>query len=192
MFDTSNRCGPPSACSPPPLCGPLTPERTLQGSCGDDVVHISKADGLAGCLGLYKVSVNGESQYMTKQQLENTQFKLGAGDDLLLVDSDVDANIKADGGAGNDLLIGGGGNDTLDGGKGDDLIFGGAGDDKIKGGRGNDLIFGGSGNDKINGGRGNDVIFGGPGDDTIKGGKGRDLIFGGGLPLALLAQLWMA
>ncbi len=208
MFNTVNPCCPGLGANP--LFGGCLGGGVVKGTCGDDVVHIAKADGLAGALGLYQVTLNGQTQYMNKQQLESTTFKLGAGNDLLLVDPDVQANIKADGGAGNDVLIGGAGNDTLKGGRGNDLIFGGAGNDtlkggrgddmifggcgndKIKGGRGDDCLFGGAGNDKIKGGRGNDVIFGGAGDDNIKGGKGNDWLFGGGVALAILGQLLTA
>jgi len=190
MSDASIRCGPPPGCHIPPhevgppclppWCNPTQPpERTLNGTSGNDLVHISKAEGLAGCLGLYKVDINGQCQYMTKQQLENTNFKLGKGNDVLVVDPDVNANIKCDGGDGNDLLIGGKGNDCLSGGKGNDIIFGGAGNDKIDGGKGNDWLFGGCGDDTIRGGKGNDHLYGGRGDDTIRGNQGRDVCFGG-------------
>ena len=169
------------------FCGPLWPpgglcppqQQTINGTCGDDVVHISKADGLLGCLGLYKVDVNGQTQYMSKQQLENTEFKLGKGNDVLVVDADVDANIKADGGDGDDVLIGGGGNDTLKGGRGNDVILGGAGNDTLDGGKGNDCLFGGEGNDTLHGGKGNDWLFGGGGNDRLYGGKGNDHLYGG-------------
>src|SRR5512139_2977685 len=65
----------------------IGPTNTVNTGCGDDTVHISKAEGLAGLLGLYKVEINGQTQYMTKQQLENTQFNLGRGNDKLIVDS---------------------------------------------------------------------------------------------------------
>jgi Ca2+-binding RTX toxin-like protein len=152
------------------------PGGTLRGTNGNDTVHIAKADGLLGALGLYQVTVNGESRLMTKQQLENTTFKLGKGDDTLYVDPNVDVNIKADGGDGNDVLIGGGGNDHLSGGKGNDVIFGGKGRDHLDGGKGHDWLFGGAGNDVIRGGKGRDYIDGGAGFDDVQGGRGRDTI----------------
>lgn len=155
------------------------PSQTLNGTKGDDVVHISRAEGLAGCLGLYNVNVNGCSQLMTRQQLENTQFNLGRGDDVLLVDADVNAAIHADGGKGRDLLIGGAGNDTLRGGRGDDIVLGGRGNDTLHGGRGNDQIYGGRGNDQLHGGRGNDELHGGRGHDHLFGGRGNDRLDGG-------------
>ena len=56
---------------------------TVYGTSGNDNVHISKAPGFLGLLGLYEVNVNGNVQYMTKSQLEHTDFKLGDGSDTL-------------------------------------------------------------------------------------------------------------
>lgn len=159
--------------------GPFQPNNTVHGTSGDDYVHISKASGLAGLLGLYAVNVNGNVQFMTKQQLENTNFDLGAGNDVLLVDSNVKASVTAHGGSGNDVLIGGSGNDKLYGGSGSDVIAGRGGDDCINGGTGNDYLIGGSGNDRIRGGNGNDYISGGHGNDVLSGGRGHDVLLGG-------------
>ena len=40
---------------------PIGPSNTVHGTGGDDSVHISKASGLAGLLGLYEVNVNGQA-----------------------------------------------------------------------------------------------------------------------------------
>jgi Ca2+-binding RTX toxin-like protein len=158
---------------------PVTIGNNVYTGPGNDNVHISQAPGLLGALGLYEVNINGNVQYMTKQQLENTNFHLGAGNDTLVVDSNVKANIHADGGSGNDVLIGGNGNDVLSGGSGNDVIAGRGGNDRIDGGRGNDWLFGGNGNDVITGGPGNDHIYGGNGNDALFGGRGNDVIDGG-------------
>ena len=76
---------------------PITIGNNVYTGPGNDNVHISKAPGLLGALGLYEVDINGQKQYMTKQQLENTNFHLGAGNDTLVVDSNVTADIHADG-----------------------------------------------------------------------------------------------
>ena len=55
---------------------PSGPTNTVNTGCGNDNVHISKADGLAGLLGLYEVNINGQKQYMTEAQLKNTEFNL--------------------------------------------------------------------------------------------------------------------
>jgi len=152
----------------------LSGGNTVYGTSGNDNVHISKAPGLLGALGLYEVNVNGNVQYMSKQQLEHTNFQLGAGNDTLVVDSNVNANITADGGSGNDVLIGGNGNDRLSGGSGNDVIAGRGGNDVLSGGNGNDVLYGGRGNDSLYGGRGNDYLDGGPGHDHNNGGPGLD------------------
>jgi Ca2+-binding RTX toxin-like protein len=160
-------------------CGCSDPSNTVYGTSGNDNVHISKAPGLLGALGLLEVNVNGNVQYMTQQQLENTNFALGAGNDTLVVDSNVKADITADGGAGNDVMVGGGGDDCLSGGKGNDVIFGRGGNDRLEGGKGNDYLSGGKGNDCLSGGKGDDWLNGGKGSDSLHGGKGNDHLDGG-------------
>ncbi|MDA9207295.1 M10 family metallopeptidase C-terminal domain-containing protein [Octadecabacter sp.] len=72
-------------------------------------------------------------------------------------------------GAGNDVLLGNGGNDVL---------YAGAGNDRVNGGRDDDFMFGGYGDDVINLGSGKDIAEGGYGDDTMNGGSGDDIIYG--------------
>lgn len=108
----------------------------------------------------------------------------------------VGGNDLIVGGGGNDFIYAGGGNDNIDGGSGDDIIYGEAGNDTILGGlgddviqgdanwldarlHGNDYIDGGEGNDKIAGLGGNDKLFGGDGNDELLGGDGNDELFGG-------------
>ena len=59
------------------------------------------------------------------------------------------------------------------------FVFGGAGNDEIQGGSGNDALLGGSGNDEIKGGQGRDVLVGGIGKDNLKGQSGDDVLIGG-------------
>ncbi|MGI3171604.1 Ig-like domain-containing protein, partial [Pseudooceanicola sp. C21-150M6] len=73
-------------------------------------------------------------------------------------DGSYDTSIEG-GVPGDDLLVGGLGNDTA---------FGNAGDDTIKGDEGNDKLYGNSGDDSIEGGSGNDVIYG---DNAGEGGS---------------------
>ena len=49
--------------------------------------------------------------------------------------------LTANGGDGNDVLIGGPGNDTLSGGAGDDILIGGGGQDILDGGTGNNILI---------------------------------------------------
>lgn len=123
----------------------------------------------------------------------------GAGNDLIDM-SGVQAghgvSVEADGGPGNDIIYGGGGNDKLVGGEGNDVLVGNGGDDTLIGGLGNDFLFGdgliaplpsgmptlpdpktaftGSGADVLQGGAGDDYLYGGPGIDNYSGGAGND------------------
>ncbi|MEQ1955738.1 calcium-binding protein [Mesorhizobium sp. CN2-181] len=98
---------------------------------------------------------------------------------------------------GNDILSGGGGNDSISGDVlnnstnrlvgGDDLIFGGDGNDSITGEYsvdpganctgGNDRLYGEAGDDVIYGQTGDDLLEGGTGNDTLTGGVGNDTYF---------------
>ncbi len=95
----------------------------------------------------------------------------GAGNDLLIGGA-TDQDRR-------DVIYGGDGNDTIDGGYGNDELRGDAGDDVISGGFGADTVIGGAGNDTLTGSALGDHLFGGDGDDFINGGFGYDLINGG-------------
>ncbi len=82
------------------------------------------------------------------------------------------------GSMGNNILVGGDGNDTIDGGRGDDVLYGDNGTDELEGGRGNDTVYGGDGNDMAEGGDGNDTIYGDTGNDALKGGNDNDTLYG--------------
>jgi serralysin len=86
------------------------------------------------------------------------------------------------GGVGDDHLVGGDGRDTLTGGVGDDQLQGGQDADTLDGNQGSDQIEGGEGADTLRGGSGNDSIDGGAGGDFIDGGAGIDGLRGGGGP----------
>ena len=100
------------------------------------------------------------------------------GDDMLSLDETNGALPAAQlfGGAGNDTLVGGSGNDQLFGGAGNDTLIGKGGNDLLFGGDGNDTLIGGSGNDQMFGGAGNDLMIWNPGDgtDLMEGGDGID------------------
>jgi Ca2+-binding RTX toxin-like protein len=108
----------------------------------------------------------------------------GPGDDVLL-GNDLDNTLQ--GLNGNDLLDGAGGNDTLRGLDGDDELVGGdgndvlialSGDDFLDGGEGDDLLDGSMGNDELVGGAGDDDLVGGAGDNRLQGGDGDDNLTG--------------
>lgn len=74
---------------------------------------------------------------------------------------------------------GGDGNDSIVGSYGADVLYGGAGDDQIAAGDGHNRLEGGSGNDRLEAGYGRDELRGGDGDDTLIGGRGNDVLDGG-------------
>jgi Ca2+-binding RTX toxin-like protein len=68
------------------------------------------------------------------------------------------------------------GNDILIGGKGDDTFWGDGGNDRMEGGEGNDFHFGGAGDDIITDEFGDDEVRSGAGDDVVNAGQGFNLI----------------
>jgi len=99
-----------------------------------------------------------------------------AGNDVLEGTSGADT---LSGGAGADSLFGLQGADTLFGGRGADLLEGNSGTDSLFGGAGRDVLNGGDGADVLSGGRGRDTLNGGNGNDFLDGGRGRDALNGG-------------
>ena len=161
---------------------------TLAGGAGDD-------DLIGGTAQTYLPS--GRSTAMVSDGTPGgSGFALAApANSALSVPGSGTLGNTIDGGAGNDVILGGNGNIThvlthsvwavnpndgafvrtpvqldLTTAGGDDTILGGPGDDRIFGGLGNDYLDGGVGDDYLEGGPGRDVILGGAGDDDIVGG----------------------
>ncbi len=107
---------------------------------------------------------------------------VGSGNDVINIDTSVNAKTTLLGGKGNDFLRGGANNDVISGGDGNDTILGFKGRDTLEGAAGNDLIRGGSGNDVISGDNntsaGSDTLYGDDGNDSITGGGGGDALYG--------------
>jgi Ca2+-binding RTX toxin-like protein len=110
-----------------------------------------------------------------------------AGNDT--VSNSTSLEMTANGGVGNDWLVGGpaadylyggDGTNTIEGRGGNDYIVGGGQTDHIYGGDGNDVVFGNAGADYLYGGAGDDRLDGGVGDDVAYGNAGHDVIDGGG------------
>ncbi len=121
----------------------------IWGNGGNDLINgLGGNDTLIGDSTTYKIA-----ELKNKEELFNSL-------DLSKFESENDGADNIDGGNGDDLIFGGGGNATIDGGDDKDFIFGGTGNDSIEGGSGEDIIIGGQDQDIISGGNGNDVIFG--------------------------------
>jgi Ca2+-binding RTX toxin-like protein len=120
----------------------------------------------------------GTVRYNMPESVEVFRVAGRGGDDRIQVASSFTQRMEIDGGDGNDVLIGGGGLNTIWGGAGDDLIIGGPTQNEIHGGAGKDTLVGGAGSDSMFGEDGNDNLIGGPGTDFLYGGAGDDLIIG--------------
>ncbi|MFN5626958.1 MAG: beta strand repeat-containing protein, partial [Planctomyces sp.] len=132
----------------------------------------------------------------------------GDGDDYLMVDSDIDADVSVHAGTGDDVIYAyssasSGTGNSLWGGSGHDVLRGGSGNDKIYGESGDDDLGGGAGADILDAGDGNNIVYGDDdlkdatlsngssnnifsvveasddGNDTITVGNGQNIIFGG-------------
>ena len=123
------------------------------------------------------VLANGERLGEFAASVESIVVDGRGGNDVILLAPRVDTNSELHGGAGNDVIVGGRGDDRIFGGDGRDLLHGLHGDDHLDGGADSDFLFGGLGDDELEGGLGNDFLFGGPGLDDLDGGPGLNRLF---------------
>ncbi|UVL40522.1 heme peroxidase [Pseudomonas sp. B21-040] len=113
------------------------------------------------------------------QQVVFRDNPLTAGPDANYIRYSGDEHVVMGGTNGADILVSGGGDDTVWGDAGNDRIEGGNGNDQLRGGAGDDIITDVGGDDNIQGGDGNDVLHGGNGINLIIGGFGNDFIVTG-------------
>jgi Ca2+-binding RTX toxin-like protein len=111
----------------------------VDGTAGDDEVNVSGADGEAAVTGL-AAQVNISAAEAANDQLTVNAL---AGDDVVQAPGLAASALElvADGGDGNDVLLGGAGADTLRGGAGDDVLIGGPGQDVLDGGAGDNILL---------------------------------------------------
>lgn len=150
---------------------------------GNDTVKVSERKD-----GTLDVDVNGQKYHVTLAPGQELGVRTGDGNDVIEAAANVKVNMDVYGGAGNDTITTGKGNDRIDGGLGNDTIksgagrddvFGNGGDDVIDAGSGHDVVYGGDGNDTLRGGKGRDTLEGGAGNDVLEGGSGNDVLSGG-------------
>jgi Ca2+-binding RTX toxin-like protein len=167
----------------------------LVGTPGADVIRLKMA-GTAivvenqSALGVTRQVIKPS---VTAKKFTSVEVDLGSGNDRLDATA-LKLPVRVVGGAGDDVLRTGKGNDTVFGdevngaGTGVDFIETGAGNDTIIAGSGGSFIDAGIGNDMVTvngganwvqGGAGNDIIVGGGGDDFLEGGAGKDMLIGG-------------
>ena len=112
---------------------------TVNGTSGDDVIVVAGDASGTSVLGLAaRVNITGA-------EAANDRLTINAlaGDDVVEASSlTADAiQLTANGGDGDDVLIGGDGNDILNGNAGDDVLIGGPGNDVLDGGDGQNVII---------------------------------------------------
>lgn len=138
---------------------------------------------------VYRTRVSGaENQSFKWKDVQGVRVEGSPGNDYIRMGSYVRVPTFAYGRGGNDVMIGGRGQEWFDGGQGDDLLigrwrgdhlYGGAANDKIRGGRGDDAVEGADGDDTLYGGVGLDEVYGHDGDDHLDGGMGDDVVYAG-------------
>jgi len=144
----------------------------VNGTAGNDLIEVAKGSTA------YVITVNGAAQQHAIGDVSAINIFCGDGDDIVLVATNITLGVYADGGAGNDKMIGGDGPDTFLGAAQKDILYGGLGNDRLNGAGGNDKVLGEAGADRVYGGDGNDFIDGGSSGDRLFGGGGADTIFG--------------
>jgi len=142
---------------------------------------------LAGIFLIALIAVNAASAFAAANSVPSTRLD----DDTLPITANnlkpsecaginlTNIIVNGNGTAGNDLILGTAGGNTINGEGGADCIVGGDGNDRLSGSGGADVILGGGGNDRLNGNQGNDTLFGGSGNDRLWGDLGTDVCDGG-------------
>ncbi len=150
----------------------------LDGGVGDDVVAGGSGnDRIKGGEGADQLS-GGDGNDLIYADSEDTLVSGGDGYDRVIVQDAGDFSLDQSE-AGVEYVSSGSGDDSLDASGMTERVhqFGNVGDDVLVGGSGNDVQYGGVGNDQISGGDGNDTIRGNEGSDQLRGGDGNDLIY---------------
>jgi Ca2+-binding RTX toxin-like protein len=104
---------------------------------GNDVINISESNGV--------ITVSGLGDDVTIKGFDaNDRIVINGlgGDDVITASGlPVGIQLTANGGDGDDVIIGGLGNDILTGGNGDDILIGGGGQDVLDGGPGDNVLI---------------------------------------------------
>jgi Ca2+-binding RTX toxin-like protein len=141
----------------------------VNGTAGDDAITSSSANGVVTVAGLAaRVRITGTDAAGDRLEVNG----LGGGDAIDATGLEpAEMQFRADGGSGDDVLLGGDGDDVLSGGDGADVLFAGSGDNVAFGGAGDDVLRGEEGDDVLDGGAGDDILIGNAGDDVLLNGE---------------------
>ena len=118
----------------------------VNGTALDDVIQV-----IGDATGVSVVGLAARTNITGAEPTDRLTTKGLAGDDVIVANAlTADAiSFTADGGDGDDVLIGGAGNDTLLGGNDDDVLIGGPGKDTMDGGPGNNIIISDAADDTV-------------------------------------------
>jgi Ca2+-binding RTX toxin-like protein len=108
----------------------------INGTNGNDVINITNNNGV--------VTISGLATTVTISNFDsNDRIVINGlgGDDVINASGLTGMQLTANGGDGNDVLIGSPGNDILSGGAGDDVLIGNGGIDVLDGGPGNNVTL---------------------------------------------------
>ncbi|CUH50610.1 calcium-binding protein [Shimia marina] len=156
---------------------PQGPVRRVVGTTGDDSISTDAGvDAINGHAGDDTIST-GAGNDLAAGDMVGSEWSF-VGGRWVYNPANIVSNGDATDRSYNDVISTGAGDDVLLGNGGEDLLSSGAGDDLINAGDGHDTADGGLGDDLINLEAGNDRAQGGLGADTINAGSGNDLVFG--------------
>jgi Ca2+-binding RTX toxin-like protein len=146
-----------------------------------DTTHLQVVQKTVGTDAAGNRKVTTDRKTFDLSAVKSIVADLGAGNDAITLGNPFFRSLSIpatlNGGAGNDVLVGGNSDDTISGGDGRDVLVGNGGKDNLSGGAGDDLLEGGSGDDTLDGGAGKDKLDGGRGTDILRGGAGNDFLF---------------
>ncbi len=146
----------------------------ITGTVADDFIDVSFDEVT---LQVKVVTFGDADQTFDPNGIDFISVHAGAGNDYVSIAIlGVSVPTTVSGGDGNDVLLGGGGNDSISGNAGRDTLLGGFGSDRLAGNGGRDRIGADTGNDIVFGGAGGDWIFATNDNDVIKGEGGDDII----------------
>jgi hypothetical protein len=168
---------------------------TITGAAGTDNIQVKDLGN--GQIQLLRSGIDGNGNsrvdparnFSGITQINATMNDSSNTNDSFIMDPSLKINTTVTGGAGNEKIVTGAGDDTINAGDGNDDLEGGNGNNHINAGNGHDTFVGGSGTDFMKGGSGGDLfqagsgtetMTGGSGDDTFVAGSGTDIAHGGG------------
>jgi large repetitive protein len=106
---------------------------TIVGTAGADAVHLNQQGN--GGLKVHANFLPGGQRNFALAGVQRVVALLGDGDDEFTAAGNMTLPMAVDGGAGND---------TLSAGRGNNILIGGAGEDELTGGKGQDILIGGT------------------------------------------------